>query len=67
MTLIFATNNKHKLQEVQAIIGSDFILKSLDDINCTDDIPETGKTFETNASQKSHYIFLALLDYSFWL
>jgi XTP/dITP diphosphohydrolase len=57
MTVIFATNNQHKLQEVQSLIGHDFELKSLKDMNCTDDIPETGHTFYANASQKSHYIF----------
>ena len=56
-TLIFATNNQHKLDEVQAIVGSDFLLKSLNDIGCYDEIPETGVTFEENASQKSHYIY----------
>ncbi|HYK76305.1 MAG TPA: non-canonical purine NTP diphosphatase [Daejeonella sp.] len=57
MELIFATNNQHKLEEVQALIGSNILLKSLNDIGCRDDIPETGDTFEANASQKSHYIF----------
>jgi XTP/dITP diphosphohydrolase len=57
MKLVFATNNQHKLEEVQAIIGSGFELQNLNDIGCSDDIPETGNTFEANASQKSHYIF----------
>ena len=57
MHLIFATNNQHKLEEVQAIIGNDIVLKSLNDIACFEEIPETGETFEENASQKSHYIF----------
>ncbi|MGB4774172.1 MAG: non-canonical purine NTP diphosphatase [Daejeonella sp.] len=57
MELIFATNNQHKIEEVQALIGSGFELKSLNDINCVDDIPETGNTFHANASQKAHYIF----------
>lgn len=57
MELIFATNNQHKLEEVQALIGTNIRLKSLNDIGCLDDIPETGDTFEVNASQKSHYIF----------
>ena len=56
-TLIFATNNQHKLEEVQAIIGTNFQLKSLNDIDCSDDIPETGVTFKENASQKSHFIY----------
>jgi XTP/dITP diphosphohydrolase len=54
--IVFATNNKHKLEEVNAMLGDHFLLKSLDDIGCTVDIPETGDTFEINASQKSHYI-----------
>lgn len=54
--IVFATNNKHKLEEVSAMLDGNIILKSLDDIGCTVDIPETGDTFEENASQKSHYI-----------
>ena len=57
MQLVFATNNQHKLDEVQALTGNHIQLKSLNDIACFDDIPETGDTFEDNASQKSHYIF----------
>lgn len=56
-TLVFATNNQHKLDEVQAMVGSNFKLNSLKDIDCVADIPETGTTFEENASQKSRYIF----------
>jgi len=56
MELIFATNNAHKLEEVQAIIGDRFVVKSLADIGCTDDIPETGVTFEENAKQKTDYL-----------
>ena len=56
-TLVFATNNKHKLEEVQALIGSQFQLKTLEEIGCFDEIPETGNTFEANALQKSQYIF----------
>src|SRR5690606_1033946 len=56
MELIFATNNVHKLEEVQAIIGDRFVVKSLTDIACTDDIPETGLTLEENAKQKTDYL-----------
>lgn len=55
--LVFATNNAHKLQEVAAKIEGQIKLLSLNDINCTDDIAETGKTFRENASIKSHYIY----------
>ncbi|SKB58031.1 XTP/dITP diphosphohydrolase [Parapedobacter luteus] len=55
--LVFATNNAHKLEEVQAMVGNDIRLLTLADIGCTDDIPETGDTFEANASQKSSYLY----------
>ncbi|MDH5828009.1 non-canonical purine NTP diphosphatase [Sphingobacterium faecium] len=54
--LIFATNNAHKLDEVQAIVGEQFLLKSLADIDCHDDIPETGVTFHENAKQKTDFL-----------
>lgn len=56
ITLVFATNNRHKLDEVQQIIGKDFRIVSLADINCHDDIPETADTLEGNALQKARYI-----------
>jgi XTP/dITP diphosphohydrolase len=56
-TLVFATNNSHKLEEVAAKTGNQLQLLSLTDINCTDDIEETGTTFQENASIKSRYIF----------
>ncbi len=55
--LVFATNNEHKLRELGEILKGEFILLSLNDIACTDDIPETGNTLEANASQKSFYIW----------
>ncbi len=57
MELIFASNNQHKVEEIQAIAGKEIKLKSLNDIGCFDEIPETGDTFAANAGQKSHYIF----------
>lgn len=56
LELVFATNNAHKLEEVQAIIGSKFNLRSLAEIDCYDDIPETGVTFQENAQQKTDYL-----------
>jgi len=55
--LVFATNNAHKLEEVRAVLGNRFPLRTLADIGCTEDIPETGDTFEANASQKSTYLY----------
>ncbi|MGV3763887.1 RdgB/HAM1 family non-canonical purine NTP pyrophosphatase [Parapedobacter sp.] len=55
--LVFATNNAHKLEEVRAVVGDKFDIRTLADLGCTDDIPETGDTFEANASQKSTYLY----------
>jgi XTP/dITP diphosphohydrolase len=54
--LVFATNNKHKLKEVQHIISDEVRLLSLADINCYDEIPETADTLEGNALLKARYI-----------
>ena len=57
MELIFASNNQHKVDEIRDIAGNNFILKSLNDIFCFDEIPETGRTFDANAGQKSRFIY----------
>ncbi|AHW59601.1 deoxyribonucleotide triphosphate pyrophosphatase [Draconibacterium orientale] len=57
MKLVFATNNKHKLEELQAILGDHYTLLSLKDIDCFDEIPEEQPTLEGNASQKAYYIY----------
>ena len=54
--IVFATNNKHKLEEIKDILGKDFEIVSLAEIGCHEDIPETGLTLEENARQKSTYI-----------
>lgn len=56
MKIVFATNNKHKLEEIKDILGKDFEIVSLAEIGCHEDIPETGLTLEENARQKSTYI-----------
>lgn len=56
MKLVFATNNQHKLKEVQKMLPSSIQLLSLKDIHCFDDIEETAKTLEGNASLKADYI-----------
>jgi len=57
MELVFATNNEHKLKELQALLGNKIRLLSLNDIGCTDEIPEEQPTLEGNASQKSFYVY----------
>lgn len=56
MKLVFATNNRHKLQEVKAIVGNRVEILSLSDIGCCDDIPETADTLQGNALIKARYI-----------
>lgn len=57
MKLVFATNNRHKLEEMRAILGGKIELLSLADIGCNDDIPETARTLEGNALIKARYIY----------
>ncbi|MBR7134257.1 MAG: non-canonical purine NTP pyrophosphatase, partial [Bacteroidaceae bacterium] len=57
MKLVFATNNKHKLEEVRSILGDRVEVLSLNDINCHDDIPETAETLQGNALIKARYIY----------
>ncbi|MCB0480515.1 MAG: RdgB/HAM1 family non-canonical purine NTP pyrophosphatase [Flavobacteriales bacterium] len=55
--IVFATNNLHKLKEVQQAVGNKIILLSLKDINFKGEIPETQDTIEGNSKQKVEYIF----------
>lgn len=61
--LVFATNNKHKIGEVQALLKSvgneiaeRYEILSLNEIGCVEDIPETSDSFVGNARQKAYYI-----------
>ncbi len=56
MKLIFATNNAHKVTEIKSALNNKFDVKSLADIDCFDDIPETEDTLEGNAKIKSTYV-----------
>lgn len=55
-TLVFATNNPHKLEEVRNIVSDNVRLVSLSEIGCREDIPETADTLEGNALIKARYI-----------
>jgi len=57
MELVFATNNPHKLHEVQHLLGNKITLKSLNEIGCKEEIPEDYDTLEENAIQKAEFIF----------
>ncbi|MFZ4521922.1 MAG: RdgB/HAM1 family non-canonical purine NTP pyrophosphatase [Bacteroidales bacterium] len=55
-SLLFATNNDHKLRELREIMGQEFTILSLRDVNVDTDIPETQETIEGNAMQKARFI-----------
>ena len=55
-TIVFATNNSHKLEEVRAIVSGNINVVSLSDIGCHDDIPETADTLEGNAHLKARFV-----------
>lgn len=54
--LVFATNNAHKLSEVRRMVGDRFVIRSLAEIGCRDDIPETADTLEGNALIKARWV-----------
>lgn len=56
-TLIFASNNAHKLSEIRNLLENIVEIQSLKDINLEGDIPETSDTLEGNATQKAEWIY----------
>lgn len=57
MKILFATNNAHKLTEVQAVLGDRYTLVTPRDCGATEEIPETQPTLEGNALQKARYLY----------
>ena len=55
-TIVFATNNTHKLEELRAIVSGEINIVSLQDIGCQEDIPETAETLAGNALLKAEYV-----------
>jgi XTP/dITP diphosphohydrolase len=56
MKLVFASNNKNKIQEIQALVPNTIEILSLEEIGCIEDIPETADTIEGNAILKANYV-----------
>lgn len=56
MQLVFASNNANKIKEIQQLVPATIEIISLNDIGCTEDIPETSDTIEGNAILKANYI-----------
>jgi len=54
---VVASNNQHKIEEMNSLLGSSFLLKGLAEIGCFDALPETQDTLEGNSLQKAKYVF----------
>ncbi len=59
MEIVFATNNRHKLEEIGALLGKRFRLLGLQDLDISTEIPEDHNTLKENASQKAWFIYQA--------
>lgn len=55
-SICFATNNQNKLNEIQSILENRFVVKSLKEIGCEVELPETQATLEGNSKQKAQYV-----------
>jgi XTP/dITP diphosphohydrolase len=56
MNLVFASNNKNKIKEIQSILPETIKILSLEEIGCHEEIPETADTIEGNAVLKANYV-----------
>ncbi|MEC4005002.1 non-canonical purine NTP diphosphatase [Flavobacterium sp. SUN052] len=56
MKLVFASNNKNKIKEIQLLVPKTIEIVSLEDIGCYDDILETADTIEGNSILKANFI-----------
>ena len=54
--LVFATRNPGKVREIAQMLSDQYDIVGLDDIGCTEDIPETAPTIPGNAIQKAEYV-----------
>ena len=57
MELIFATNNRHKAEEVQSIVPTSIKITTLKQAGINVDIPEPYNTLEENAAEKGRKIY----------
>ena len=56
-TIVFASHNAHKTEEMRRICGERFRIVSLADLGCDTDIPENGLTLEENAEAKARWVY----------
>jgi XTP/dITP diphosphohydrolase len=57
LPVTIATNNRHKLEEIQAILRDGIVLKTLKDIGCHEELAEDQDTIEGNSFQKADYVY----------
>lgn len=56
MEIYFATHNQNKVKEIAKLLPEGMELRSLDDLNLHEDIPETASTIEGNSEMKTKYV-----------
>jgi XTP/dITP diphosphohydrolase len=56
MKIVFASNNKNKIHEIQSMLPENIQIVSLESIGCFEEIPETAATIDGNAILKANYI-----------
>ncbi len=56
MKIVFASNNKNKIYEIQSMLPESIQIVSLESIGCFEEIPETSETIEGNAILKANYV-----------
>jgi XTP/dITP diphosphohydrolase len=56
MKIIFATHNQNKVKELNQLVPEPYKILSLNDINCLQEIEESGKALEDNAKIKADYV-----------
>ena len=56
MQLVFASSNKNKINEINSLIGQTFLVKGLEDIGITEEIPEPGTSIKENSFLKADYV-----------
>lgn len=57
MKLIFATQNKHKIEEIKPGLNPQIELIDLENLGFKEDVPENADTLEGNALEKANFIY----------
>lgn len=55
--IVFATNNQNKINEIEVLLSTEYHIKKLIDIGCTEELPETHNTIEENSAEKANYVY----------